>query len=141
MIREDRSNIFSRKINDKPIKLQTDEKLAQTIAQNPKALLDLLDNKEVQYIEPKPTPASQGTILSPANKDKLSNNTNAINKKQEATQKTIQKEENNSVDSATYIPSSAFTAPKSSLSQEQLDEYNSIMTKADKALAAAEKYI
>jgi len=126
-------------------KLQTDEKLVYTIAQNPKALLDLLDNKEVQYIEPKPTPASQGTILSPANQGRIGNSTNAINKKQEniqeTTQKTIQNEENQSVDTATYIPSSTFTAPKSTLSKEQLDEYNSIMTKADKALAAAEKYI
>ena len=122
-------------------KLQTDEKLAYTISQNPKALLDLLDNKEVQYIEPKPTPASQGTILSPANQGKIGNSTNAINK-EKTIKKTNQVEaQEQNVDSATYIPSSAFTAPKSSLSQEQLSEYNSIMARADKALAAAEKYI
>ena len=57
-------------------KLQTDPKLAQTIQQNPKALLDLLDGKDVQYIEPTPTQASQGQILSPANKSVFGNSTN-----------------------------------------------------------------
>lgn len=122
-------------------RLQTDEKLVQTIAQNPKALLDLLDNKEVQYIEPKPTPASQGTILSPANKSKISNSTNAINKKQTQNEQKEQNSKTASVDSATYIPSSDFVAPQSSLSPEQLAEYNSAMERADKALKAAEKYI
>lgn len=122
-------------------RLQGDEKLAQTIAQNPKALLDLLDNKEVQYIEPKPTPASQGTILSPANKSKISNSTNAINKKQTKNKEEKQSPKTVYVDSATYIPSSDFIAPQSSLSPEQLSEYNSAMDRADKALKAAEKYI
>lgn len=122
-------------------RLQTDEKLAQTIAQNPKALLDLLDNKEVQYIEPKPTPASQGTILSPANKNKISNSTNAINKKRTKNEEEKQSSKTADVDSATYIPSSDFIAPQSSLSQEQLAEYNSTMERAEKALKAAEKYI
>ena len=123
-------------------KLQTDPKLAQTIQQNPKALLDLLDGKDVQYIEPTPTPASQGQILSPANKSVIGNSTNmttnTINKVTTNNQTTNQ---NNNVDSATYIPSSAFTAPSSSLSQEQLNEYNAMMTKADKALKRAEQYI
>ena len=126
-------------------KLQTDPKLAQTIQQNPKTLLDLLDNKEVQYIEPKPTPASKGQILSPANKGKIGNSTNVSTN---STQKTktpneaqTTKTTNNNVDTATYIPSSAFVAPNSSLSQEQLNEYNAMMTKADKALKRAEQYI
>ena len=59
-------------------RLQTDEKLAYTISQNPKAILDLLDGKEVQYIEPKPSPASQGVLISPANKNRLNNQTNAV---------------------------------------------------------------
>lgn len=126
-------------------KLQSDPKLAQTIQQNPKALLDLLDNKEVQYIEPKPTPASQGKILSPANKNRLNNSTQMATSsidKTKTTAKTTPIENNNqNVDSATYIPSSAFVAPQSSLSQEQLNEYNNMMTRADKVLKEAEKYI
>jgi len=104
-----------------------------------------LDNKEVQYIEPKPTPASKGQILSPANKGKIGNSTNVSTN---STQKTktpneaqTTKTTNNNVDTATYIPSSAFVAPNSSLSQEQLNEYNAMMTKADKALKRAEQYI
>lgn len=123
-------------------KLQNDAKLAQTIQQNPKALLDLLDNKEVQYIEPKATPASQGQILSPANKNKIGNSTNMTTNttNKVATNNSI-KTQNQNVDTATYIPSSAYSAPASSLSQEQLNEYNTMMTKADKALKRAEQYI
>lgn len=124
-------------------KLQTDPKLAQTIQQNPKALLDLLDNKEVQYIEPKATPASQGKILSPANKEKIGNSTDMTTSTLQKTKtpNNTQNAQNSNVDTATYIPSSAFVAPKSSLSQEQLNEYNAMMTKADKALKRAEQYI
>ena len=129
-------------------KLQTDPKLAQTVAQNPKAILDLLDGKEVQYIEPKPTPAQQGQLISPANKKIIGNNTNVISNN--AVNKTVQPQEKvqtketaqtQNVDTATYIPSSQFVAPQSSMSQEQTNEYNNVMTKADKVLAAAEKYI
>lgn len=151
------------------VRLQSDAKLAQTIAQNPKALLDLLDGKEVEYIEPKPTPASQGVVLSQANQKilnketKTDNTTNAIKtdnssqkadfsktpeekaqkEAQEETQEIENKEDESSksVDVATYIPSSDFVATKSSMSQEQLSEYNAIMERADKALKAAEKYI
>lgn len=127
-------------------KLQTDEKLAYTISQNPKALLDLLDNKEVQYIEPPKSPASQGIILSPANKGRLNNKTN-MNTNSMAKNKTQNNSANNSVseqknvDSATYIPSSEFVAPKNTLSPEQQSEYDAVMSKADKYLKAAEKYI
>lgn len=129
-------------------KLQTDPKLAQTIAQNPKALLDLLDGKEVKYIEAPKSPASQGQILSPANKDRLNNktnnntiitsttNNNTINNNAENKTTTQQ-----SPDTATYIPSSEFSAKSTTLSAEQQSEYNALMTKADKALLAAEKYI
>ena len=129
-------------------KLQTDPKLAQTIAQNPKALLDLLDGKEVKYIEAPKSPASQGQILSPANKDRLNNktnnntiitsttNNNTINNNAENKTTTQQ-----SPDTATYIPSSEFSAKSTTLSAEQQSEYDALMTKADKALLAAEKYI
>ena len=48
---------------------------------------------------------------------------------------------NQNVDSATYIPSSAFIAKKSSLSAEQQSQYDKLMTRADKALKSAERYI
>ena len=129
-------------------KLQTDPKLAQTIAQNPKALLDLLDGKEVKYIEPPKSPASEGKILSPANKNRLNNKTNNTttttinNNVVSNTNNTENKTETQkNVDTATYIPSSEFIATGSNLSPEQQSEYDAIMTRADKALTAAEKYI
>ena len=123
-------------------KLQTDEKLAYTIEQNPKAILDLLDNKEVQYIEPPKSPASQGQILSPANKNKITgNSTNAVSKKPDTKTSNSTKKETTQVDSATYIPSSAFTASDTTLSPEQKSHLDAVMARADKALAAAEKYI
>ena len=121
-------------------RLQADAKLAYTIEKNPKLILDLLDGKDVQYIEPKPTPASQGTILSPANKNRIGNQTNLASDAS-IKPKANQVSNSNRVDSATYIPSSQFNASKSSLSPEQLSEYNALMLKADKALKAAEKYI
>ena len=124
-------------------RLQSDAKLAYTIEQNPKLILDLLDGKEVQYIEPPKSPASQGIILSPANQNRLNNKTNMSpaaqvqpNPKTNSTPTT-----SNTADSATYIPSSAFIAPKSTMSVQQQSEYDAMMTKADKYLKAAEKYI
>lgn len=124
-------------------RLQTDAKLAYTIEQNPKLILDLLDGKEIQCIEPPKTPASQGVILSPANKNKLNNKTNISSDLQAKTDSIapIKTQAQETVDSATYIPSSAFVAPKSTLSTEQQSEYDAMMAKADKYLAAAEKYI
>lgn len=123
-------------------KLQTDEKLMYTVAQNPKAILDLLDNKEVQYIEPPKSPASQGKILSPANQNRISgNSTNAVSKKPDTKTSNSIKKETTQVDSATYIPSSAFTASDTTLSPEQKSHLDAVMARADKALAAAEKYI
>ena len=46
-----------------------------------------------------------------------------------------------SQDTATYIPSSQFTAKNTTLSEVQNQEYQQIMTKADEALKNAEKYI
>lgn len=119
-------------------KLQSDAKLAYTIEQNPKLILDLLDGKEVQYIEPPKSPASQGVILSPANKDRLNNKTNMNSTNQNQVNSTNQI---TATDSATYIPSSAFVAPKTTMSAQQQGEYDAMMSKADKYLAAAEKYI
>lgn len=121
-------------------KLQTDAKLAQTIAQNPKALLDLLDNKPVQYIEPKPTPASQGIILSPANQ-KAIQKTNQMQKTNITQAASTQTSKQTSQDTATYIPSSTFSTPVYSMSQEQTNEYNALMAKSDKLIQKAERYI
>jgi len=46
-----------------------------------------------------------------------------------------------SEDTATYIPSSAFVAKNSTMSEEQRREYDLLMANADKALKRAEKYI
>ncbi|MBR1616809.1 hypothetical protein IJ670_01520, partial [bacterium] len=44
-------------------------------------------------------------------------------------------------DTATYVPSSKFTANPSSLSKEQSNEFNQAMIDADKVLLQAQKYI
>ena len=51
------------------------------------------------------------------------------------------KNEKKIVDTATYIPSSEFSATGSALSEQQLARYNEAMAKADRALRSAEKYI
>ena len=119
-------------------KLQTDEKLARALEQNPKLLLDLLDNKEIEYPVEVPTPASQGQLLSPINQNKISNQTNAV-ANNKPTQKTNSVSQN--VDSATYIPSSQFSASNSTLSPEMQERFNAVMINADKALKRAEKRI
>ena len=63
-------------------------------------------------------------------------NNNTINNNAENKTTTQQ-----SPDTATYIPSSEFSAKSTTLSAEQQSEYDALMTKADKALLAAEKYI
>ena len=124
-------------------RLQADPKLAYTIEQNPKAILDLLDGKEIQYIEPTPTPASQGVILSPANKNRINNKINMTPTSETKMNSTnvAEKQQETVVDNATYIPSSEFVAPKSTMSVQQQSEYDAMMIKADKYLKAAEKYI
>ena len=125
-------------------KLQTDPNLLKAAEQNPKIILDLLDNKEVKIPEQKPHPASQGQLISPANKARLQGNQTNMTKapQPKTTTPTSQNTNSNtSVDTATYIPSSAFTAPASSLSPEQQSEYNAMMTRSDKLLKKAEQYI
>ena len=88
------------------IRLQNDEKLAYTIEQNPKAILDLLDGKEIQYIEPPKSPASQGVILSPANRNRLNNQTSLTpnNQANYSTTNNTPASSQKIADSATYIP-------------------------------------
>jgi len=133
-------------------RLQTDIKLAQMAQANPKIILDLLDGKEVDTSTFKP--AYDGSkLISPLNSKILANRTNKVpsqtsinsNVQNSATQEiadtTVQKQNNStSVDTATYIPSSTFNI-QTSLSPEQQTKYDAMMTKADKALANAQKYI
>ena len=119
-------------------RLQTDPIFAQEMLQNPQKLLAALDGKEIQT-KPKDkllSPANQMLTMQKAN-TQAQNKTNvsvASNKQNNQTQQLTQ-------DTATYIPSSAFTAKASTLSQEQAQEYADIMARADKVLKNAEKYI
>lgn len=126
-------------------KLQTDSKLAQLAQQNPKILLDLLDNKPIDMSAYKP--AYDGNkIISPANANLLANgasakrNLNVSSNVKTNTVNTKKEEQEKPVDTATYIPSSSFTI-QTTMSPEQLSEYELAMNKADKALERAQKYI
>ena len=126
-------------------KLQSDPKLIQAMETNPKILLDLLDNKPINVDEIiAKSNANKGKIVSPANMNLLKNGMNTRTNTSNAVSKTPQKapnKSNQSVDTATYIPSSAFVANPSSLSAEQKSKYDALMTRADKSLKAAERYI
>ncbi len=133
---------FEEKIKANPDainKVQSDPALANELKRNPKLILDILDGKEIKT-KPK------DKLLSPANmnlindKSKTSQNDKRElfgleNKKETKDNSTI------SQDTATYIPSSQFTAKNTTLSEVQNQEYQQIMTKADEALKNAEKYI
>ena len=125
-------------------KLQTNPELVKAIDKSPKLMLDLLDNKEINLEElKKPKANTQSPMLQNMIKNGKTNTSNSAdlfgskNKKKDKTQE----EEYKPKDSATYIPSSAFTAPPQPLSDKTLGEYNRLMAQSDRVLKAAEKYI
>lgn len=133
------------------LKIQQDPELAQKIAQNPKLLIDYLDGKDIsqtQAQEPK-----QPSQMSQVNQDLLNNKknmtesqdlTSSLDKTPKAPEPTVQSEDKvqeHANDTATYIPSSKFVAGTSTLSDSKLQELNSALDSADKALARAQKYI
>ncbi len=114
-------------------KIQSDPMLLREIQANPKLILDILDGKEVKTKQ-------KDKLVSPANLNLINNSKRnlfssggAIKEENEASEQ-IQ-------DTATYIPSSEFTANPSSLSEAQTQEYKQIMQESDKVLKEAEKYI
>ncbi len=125
-------------------KMQSDPDLVKAIDKNPKLLLDLLDNKEINVQEAlaKPKSTSQSPMLQSTIKNgkaPISNKAELFGTKKQ--EKTAQEEDERPTDSATYIPSSQFSAPKQELSTEIIQEYERIMTGADKALKNAERFI
>ena len=151
---------FLQKLQNNPqaiAKMQNDPALLKAAQANPKIILDLLDGKEVNTSEIKPK-FDGNKLISPANANLLKNKSgmaqaldstsasttttkiqnNIINNVQ--AQAPAKAAENVNVDTATYIPSSAFTAT-SSISTEQQSKINAAMSKADKLLVEAQKYI
>lgn len=129
-------------------RLQNDPKLVEAIDKNPKLMLDLLDGKEIDLNEV--TKKTQSTTNSPMleemiKKQQNSTPTNKADLFGTKSNKEIQQEQTNEEtkqkDSATYIPSSKFIAKTQPLSNEAQQEYNRLMTRSDKILAEAEKYI
>ncbi|MBQ8475630.1 hypothetical protein IJ531_01055, partial [bacterium] len=124
--------------------LQENPQLIQAIDKNPKLILDLLDGKEINVEEvlKKPESKTQSPMLQNMIKNGKSNVSNQADLFGSKTkEKSEQKQEDKPKDTATYIPSSAFTAPAQPLSDATAQEYERLMARADKALAAAEKYI
>lgn len=115
--------------------LQTNPKLMQMAQKDPKIILDLLDGKPVDTLSIKPF-YDGSKIISPMNAQIVkNNNVNTTN-----TISNIQKTKNKSKDTATYIPSSDFIV-QNTMSEEQQEEYNEMMTNAEKALKRAQKYL
>ncbi len=143
--------------------LQNNQESLALIQKNPKLLLDLLDGKDITKTQVNTqantqtkvnnqTQANNQVQLKPQNQQRTisSLNQNLISRKKENTLNNTKESTNstqtptnntNSIDSATYIPSSDFVASSSTLTQEQQKEYNDMMSNADKALKNAEKYI
>ena len=121
-------------------KMQQDPELVKAIDKNPKLLLDLLDNKEINLEE---APKTQTVSQSPLLQNMLNNNKPVSNQADLFGTKTKEKTSQNEKpkDTATYIPSSQFSAPRQELSTEAQQEYSRLMARADKALKNAEKYI
>lgn len=134
-------------------RIQQEPMLARELQANPKKLLELLDGSAPQAQTPSNRP------LSPANqnfvngkKPTASNNQNNVNNTPDSSvqkapkanteepQQVEEQAEEKQMDTATYIPSSEYIA-KSSVSTEQSQEINNALTRADKILAKAEKYI
>ncbi len=144
-------------------RIQTDPKLIAEIQKNPKALVDILDGKDISNPQVKNNPQNNGSKnvndyqISQANMNllnkrrTLTSNPNTIStptssataKSKEPNKATSEAQnKTKSRDTATYIPSSApAPTPTTTLSNEQYNEYTSQMSRADKILAKAEKYI
>jgi len=139
--------------------INSNPQMLQQIQQNPKILLNLLNSnasnasntnsqaqmklsplnqaivnqrKNNQYQQINPNYAHQGF--------RQPNDFNAV-KTQQFEQPLQQQKTTASLDTATYVPSSQFSAPASSLSPEKIQEINLAMSRADNALSEAEKYI
>ena len=142
--------------------MQNNPALAQKIQQNPKLILDLIEGKDISKI-----PASKNPrTLSPINSALINNSKNqsqnlssAQNNLQSNPQvnlennsqlnqnnffKTTSKKQTQKAvtqDSATYIPSSDYVAKNENLSEEKKSQYGELLSKSDKILKQAEKYI
>lgn len=142
--------------------LQNNPQIIQKLEQNPKLLLDCLDGKDIteelnqiQIKQPDLSQANADLI-----KRKEQNRTNAVNPQNgqnstNMTNNSLNKIKDNtsekqevpedfdlaSLDNVTYIPSSDFTASSNVYTETQTKEINDALSKADKALARAEKFL
>lgn len=146
---------FIQKIQSNPKaveELQKNPELVQKLQQNPKLLVDYLDGKDITKVDAQAVSSNNNSkkVVSPLNENII--NSRKQNVQNQVPQTTLSNSNNSqgvaqarpkSVDTATYVPSSAFVAKDSAstLSQDKVAEYNQAMSKADKALAKAEKYI
>ena len=123
-------------------KLQNSPELVKAIDKNPKLMLDLLDNKEINLEETKkPKSTTQSPMLQSMIKNGNPNVSNSADLFGSKNKKKEEKEQIQLKDSATYIPSSTFVAPAQPLSNETLSAYNGLMARSDEVLRNAEKYI
>ena len=143
---------------DALVKIQSNPAILREIQKNPKLIVDILDGKEIK-IKPSGVVCEANKDLINKNKNSLNNSqatnninpyannagnsTSKLNNSKTTTSENIENQEKSevSVDTATYIPSSQFTVKSSGLSDIQAQEYNQMMTNADRALEQAEKYI
>lgn len=137
--------------------IQTNPQLAQHLKENPKGIVDLLDGKNPAEIMNKTTSSAtpqtnfqqKRTLISPMNKQHAQNKgvTNSqqqttVSNNQNKTSQAENKSENKpdaSQDTATYIPSSQFKAKNSSIGTEVYNQYQKLMTDADKCYERAIK--
>lgn len=152
-------------------KIQNDPELLAKVQNDPKALLDLLEGKENTQESsknvfngqtlspatknilnnrnqtasaPQASPSAQAytTPSNSTNKFLSYTETNKIGKKSKDQSDTSSNTNSGQIDHLTYIPSSkGMVKTDSTLSQEQLNEYNAQMERAEKLLKQAEKYI
>jgi len=133
--------------------VQNNPELTKKLQENPKLLLDLLDGKDINaskttsdkktglseanlnYINSKGKTKAAATDLN--NSSNIGNTTNFFLNKDKNEQR---QEEETSYDTATYIPSSAFTA-KSSVSTDLQKEIDKAFKSSDKLLKKGEKLI
>lgn len=114
-------------------RLQTDSLFQREVNANPQVLLDLFDGKEPN-IKPK------DKLVSPANRNFLSGTSKVSTTLDKKPEDTKTKQQNSSLDTATYIPSSDFIA-QHEVDDSQSDEIKRVLENADKALKRAEKYL
>lgn len=135
-------------------RLQNDDNLASEITKNPKLLVDLLDNKDVDKkiadskniqspMLQKLTSQQGQTLNNQVDNNNVGNDMELFSsKKSSKEEKTLeQQQEDLMKDSATYIPSSAFVAVDNIISPEMKSQYDNILANADKVLKKAEKFI